>query len=281
MADRSPQPVPEIAATYTFHAHANREVWTWAATDTAAELRRELIVQPRARLLLSGGGTPGPVYRALSQAPLDWERVDVGLVDERWLLPDDPDSNAWLVHHEFLRDHAADILKAVVADLRSPQTERERGEKAKGEVEARGGAADTAARFEPMTQAGRNLEGAVATANAHARREATVAVFGMGEDGHTASLFPDMADAERVLTSPRDYVAVDAHGCPGAQRWPRRISLTPHGMKRIAHRLLLIQGARKRAVFEEAIASGDVQRWPVLATLESSYGTPLDVHWCA
>ncbi|QGW64789.1 6-phosphogluconolactonase [Lysobacter soli] len=246
MADRSPQPVPETAATYTFHAHANREVWTWAAAvSIAAELRRELIVQPRARLLLSGGGTPGPVYRALSQAPLDWERVDVGLVDERWLLPDDPDSNAWLVHHEFLRDHAA------------------------------------VARFEPMTQAGRNLEGAVATANAHARREATVAVFGMGEDGHTASLFPGMADAERVLTSPRDYVAVDAHGCPGAQRWPRRISLTPHGMKRIAHRLLLIQGARKRAVFEEAIASGDVQRWPVLATLESSYGTPLDVHWCA
>ena len=50
---------------------------------------------------------------------------------------------------------------------------------------------------------------------------------------------------------------------------------------RIAPRLLLIQGERKRAVFEQAVAAGDRQRWPVLVTLDSSYGTPLDVHWCA
>ena len=245
MADRTPLPTPGTDASYAFHAHANRDVWTWAvAVSVAAELRRELIVQPRARLLLSGGETPGPVYRALSQAPLDWERVDVGLVDERWLLPDDPDSNAYLVHHDLLRDHAA------------------------------------AARFEPMTQAGRNLEGAVATANAHARRVAAVAVLGMGDDGHTASLFPNMDGLERAFGSPRDYVAIDATGCPGARQWTSRISLTPHGIGRIAHRLLLIQGERKRAVFEQAIASGDARRWPVLVALESSYGTPLDVHWC-
>jgi len=246
MADRTPLQTPDAPASYAFHAHVNREVWTWAAAvSIAAELRRELIVRPRARVLLSGGDTPGPVYRALSQAPLDWERIDVGLVDERWLLPDDPDSNAYLVRREFLRDHAA------------------------------------VARFEPMTQAGRHLEGAVATANAHARREAAVAVFGMGEDGHTASLFPGMEGIDRIFASPRDYAAIDADGCPGARQWPRRISLTPRGMARIAHRLLLIQGERKRAVFEHAIASGDPQRWPVLATLESTYGTPLDVHWCA
>src|SRR5947209_13721186 len=44
-----------------------------------------------------------------------------------------------------LRDHAADILKAVATDLRRPQTERERGEKSKGEAEPRPGAGDTAA----------------------------------------------------------------------------------------------------------------------------------------
>jgi len=246
MADRTPLPTPEADAPYAFHAHANRDVWTWAsAVSIAAELRRELIVQPRARLLLSGGETPGPVYRALSQAPLEWERVDVGLVDERWLLPDDPDSNARLAHRELLRDHAA------------------------------------VARFEPMTQAGRNIEGAVATANAHARRAAAVAVFGMGEDGHTASLFPGMEGLSRTFASPRDYVIVDATGCPGARQWTSRISLTPHGIARIAHRLLLIQGARKRAVFEQAIASDDRERWPVLTLLESSLGTPLEVHWCA
>ena len=44
-----------------------------------------------------------------------------------------------------LRDHAADILKTVAADLRRPQTEREREEKSKGDAEPRPGAADTAA----------------------------------------------------------------------------------------------------------------------------------------
>ncbi len=245
MADHSPAPQTDAAAAYVLHVHPNREVWTWAAAvSIAAELRRELSLRPRARLLLSGGGTPGPVYRAVSQAPLEWARVDVGLVDERWLLPDDPDSNAWLVRRELLRDRAA------------------------------------VAHLEPMTQAGRNIEGAVATANAHARQQATCAVLGMGEDGHTASLFPGAEQLERIFASPRDYVAVDAHGCPGAREWPRRISLTPHGMARIPHRLLLLQGERKRMIFEQAVASGDPQRWPVLVALESVHGTPLDVHWC-
>lgn len=233
-------------ARHVLHVHPNHEVWTWAvAVAIAADLRRELVLQPRARLLLSGGTTPGPVYHALSQAPLDWDRVDVGLVDERWLLPDDPDSNAHLVRTQLLQDRAA------------------------------------AAHFEPMTQAGRHIEGAVATANAHARRQATVAVLGMGDDGHTASLFPGMADLERVLQSPRDYVAVDAHGCAGAREWPRRISLTPHGLARIPHRVLLMHGERKRAVFEQALESGDPHRWPILAALEGNPAMPLQVHWHA
>lgn len=237
--------VESATARHVLHVHPNHEVWTWAsAVAIAADVRRALALQPRARLLLSGGATPGPVYRALSQAPLEWDRVDVGLVDERWLLPDNPDSNAWLVHHELLRDHAA------------------------------------AAHFEPMTQAGRHIEGAVATANAHARREASVAVLGMGEDGHVASLFPGMKDLERVFASQRDYVVIDARGCPGARQWHQRISLTPHGLARIPHRLLLLQGERKRGVFEQALASGDLHRWPILSALDGDGGEPLHVHWC-
>ena len=92
---------------------------------------------------------------------------------------------------------------------------------------------------------------------------------------------PGIADLDRVLNSPRDYVAVDAHGCAGAREWPRRISLTPHGMARIPHRLLLIQGERKRAVFEQAVESGDMHRWPILAALEGDPAMPLQVHWHA
>jgi 6-phosphogluconolactonase len=232
------------AARYVFHAHPSVEVWTWAsAVAIAAELRRDLLERPRTRLLLSGGTTPTPVYRALSKAPLDWDRIDITLVDERWLLPDDPDSNSRLVRTHLLQHHAA------------------------------------AARFEPLTQSGRRIEDSVASANAHAQQPASLAVLGMGEDGHTASLFPSMADLERVLQSPRAYVAVDASGCPGAQNWTKRISLTPSGLSRVHSRLLLIQGRGKREALQKALASGDVLRWPILIALEGE--TPLQVHWCA
>lgn len=242
----SPSEPAHANARHVLHVHGNEDVWTWsAAVAIAAELRRELNLHPRARLLLSGGTTPAPVYRALSQAPLDWDRVNVGLVDERWLHPQDADSNAHLVRTHLLRNQAA------------------------------------AAHLESMTRPGRTIEEAVAAANAYAKRQACVAVFGMGEDGHTASLFPGMADLDRVFTSRFDYVAVDATGCPGAQSWPRRITVTPNGMTRVPARLLLIRGARKRDVFAKALATADAYRWPVLTALESTHGTPLHVHWCA
>lgn len=246
--DPSPSPVAAAeseAAPYRLFVYPGIDVWTWAcAVAIAAELRRDLQQRPRARLLLSGGGTPAPVYQALSKAPLEWDRVDVALVDERWLLPDDPDSNAWLVRTHLLKNHAA------------------------------------AARFETMTQPGRRIEEAVATANAHGQQMASVAVLGMGEDGHTASLFPNMPDLDRALASRQSYVAIDARGCPGARHWHRRISLTPAGLARSPCRLLLLQGERKRAVLEQAVASGDVRKWPVLAAMDPAMSSPLQVHWC-
>ncbi len=242
-------PLPSTQAhgdTYVLHVHASVDEWIWAsAVAIAAELRRDLALRPRSRLLLSGGSTPAPVYRALSKAPLDWDRVDVALVDERWLQPTDPDSNAHLVRTHLLHNHA------------------------------------TRARFEAMTQPGRRIEEAVAVANAHAKQDTCLAVLGMGEDGHVASLFPGMSGLTEALTSQSAYVAVDASGCPGAGPWQRRISLTPAGLSRVSQRLLLIRGARKREVFQRVVASGDIARAPLLAALGSSAKGPLQVHWCA
>jgi len=243
-----PTPVPHdpaqpAAAPYRWHEHRNADAWTWAsAVAIAAELRRDLARHPRARLLLSGGTTPAPVYRALARAPLDWARVDVALVDERWLQPSDPDSNAWLVRSNLLRDNAA------------------------------------MSRFESLTRAGHGMEEAVAFANAHARQRASAAVLGMGEDGHTASLFPGMAALDRVLASRQPYVAIDAGGSAGARQWSKRISLTPAGLAYAQSRFLLIQGKAKREVFRQALDDGDAKRWPVLLAMQGE--VPLDVHWC-
>ncbi|MGH8077233.1 MAG: 6-phosphogluconolactonase [Lysobacter sp.] len=238
-------PEPE-ASRLVLHAHRNSDVWTWAsAVAIAAELRRDLMTKPRARLLVSADAELASVYKALSKAPLDWDRVDVGLVDERWLLPDDPDSNARFIRNHLLQDHAE------------------------------------AARFEQLTQAGRSIEDSVAIANAHAHQPASVVVLVMGEDGHTASLFPGMFDLDRVLSTRQPYVAIDTHGSPDAAPWRKRISLTPSGLARAYCRLLLIRGLRKREALASALARGDRKTCPILAAVDLDNATPLHVHWCA
>ncbi|MBB1471863.1 6-phosphogluconolactonase [Luteimonas sp. MC1782] len=227
-----------------FQAFQDATQWAWAAAvSISAALKRDLEQLPRARLLLSGGHTSGPAYDALSRAPIEWDRVDVALVDERWLLPEDVDSNARLVRDTLLRNHAA------------------------------------RARFEAITRAGRSIEEAVTTANMHARQAAGVVVLGMGEDGHTASLFPGMRGLDDALASTRAYVAVDARGCAGAGEWPRRISMTPAGLAPAHSRFLLIRGLHKRALLERVLDGDDQAEFPVRSAFLTP-GAPLRILWC-
>jgi len=243
MSDREPGAWPP---TLIFHAHASVEAWTSSITAVVSGALRERLDQPsaRPRLLVSGGTSPAPVFRALSQASLDWSRIDIALVDERWLPPGDPDSNARLVGDNLLRN------------------------KAKG------------ARFEPLVRANRSIETVVHDANLHAQSPVDVVLLGMGDDVHTASLFPHMRDLDTALASTRPYVSVNATGCPGAGAWARRISLTPTGLARARTRLLLIRGKEKRDVLERAASGTDPNDYPVRIAFTTP-GAVLHVHWCA
>ncbi|MFS8064038.1 MAG: 6-phosphogluconolactonase [Luteimonas sp.] len=224
-------------------SHTDEASWiAGAVADIAEALRADIDGSGHARLLLSGGGTPAPVYRALSKQSLDWARVSIGLVDERWLPVGDPGSNARLARETLLTGFAA------------------------------------AALFEPLLAPGSDFDQSVANANQHAR-PATVIILGMGPDGHTASLFPGMAGLDAALANPADYVGVDASGCPGAQRWAQRISLTPAGMARAGVRLLLVRGEEKRVLAERAMRAGEVRELPVRAAM-SLPGSALIIHWC-
>lgn len=126
-----------------------------AAEWMARSLQDALAARPRASLALSGGGTPGPAYQALSQVKLPWERVDVFFVDERFVPPDHADSNYRLVEDTLLKP------------LRLPSSQVFRME---GEREDRDAAArDYEAKLPPVLD---------------------VVLLGIGPDGHTASLFP-------------------------------------------------------------------------------------------
>lgn len=126
-----------------------------AAAWMARSLQDALATRPRASLALSGGGTPGPAYRALAEMKLPWERVDVFFVDERFVPPDHAESNYRMVEDTLLRP------------LRLPSSQVFRME---GEREDRDAAArDYEAKLPPVLD---------------------VVLLGMGPDGHTASLFP-------------------------------------------------------------------------------------------
>lgn len=118
-----------------------------------------------ATLAVSGGTSPKPFLQTLSREPLDWAHIDVTLVDDRWVPETDSASNAQLVRDTLLQN-------AVVG-----------------------------AYFLPLVDVSKPLEAHVAALNADSRRRLPdVVVLGMGEDGHTASIF---ADAPEISPSPR------------------------------------------------------------------------------
>lgn len=239
-----------LDARIDWRTAADETDWVEAAVDTVATaLERRLAMHPRALLLVSGGSTPGPVHRALAQRALDWARVDVSLVDDRWVGPDASTSNARLARETLLHGPAAAArFHPIVGDVAAEDT-------------------------------GTAMDAAVAAANARWQAGAwapAIALLGMGDDGHTASLFPGAQGLARALASEVPYAAIDAHGCPGAGALPLRISLTAAGLAAAQQRLLLVRGESKRAVLARAAAPGAVEDLPVRAAFAGN----LEVLWC-
>jgi 6-phosphogluconolactonase len=102
--------------------------------------------------------------------------------------------------------------------------------------------------------------------------------LGMGEDGHTASIFagPDLQDA---LDAPKARRAVGVMPDPLPAEAPvPRVTLTRAAILSARTVLIAITGAKKREVLEQAIADGQSSRVPigrVLAELDQ----PIDIHW--
>ncbi|MBS7456148.1 6-phosphogluconolactonase [Coralloluteibacterium stylophorae] len=242
--------VDPAASDYRWTEFRDVEAWAEGASDAiVAALAHAVQERGGARLLLSGGGTPAPVYRALPDAVLDWSKVRVGLVDERASDAAEA-SNALLVRETLLRDGA----RAAVLEPLHPVP------------------------GDPPPQPGADL-----VAEADARHRAAdapplVAVFGMGDDGHTASLFPHGPDLADALDAEAHFVRTDASAIAGARGWPRRITLTPAGWRHAAARILLLRGDGKRRLFGRALESGDVAELPVRALFAGD--TPLHVYWC-
>lgn len=202
-----------------------------------AELTAYLIKQDKVVLAVSGGRSPIPFFHKLSQADIDWQRVVVSLVDERFISPDQPDSNAYLIKTHLLINQAscATFVPLVTA-------------------------VDDAALN--LTLAQKNFQ------------YPDIAILGMGEDGHTASLFPNAVELPLglALSTTCSLITLVPPEAPY-----RRLSMTRSALLNSKQLYLSIQGMNKRAVFERACQYED-PRYPISYFIHQTK-VPLDVYW--
>lgn len=208
------------------------------ATRIASLLSEAIAARGTASLALSGGRSPKPVLEALARTPLDWSKIVVTLVDERWVAPDAPDSNERLLRDTLLTGPAA------------------------------------AARFVPMKNDAADAyagQPAVEAAFAAIPWPLDIVLLGMGEDGHTASLFPAAAELADGLSSTARTIAVTPPAAPH-----QRLSLTASAILAARHIFLQISGDAKKAVYAQALEDGPVETLPIrLALLQAQ--TPVEV----
>ena len=187
------------------------------AADIATELDDAVQTRGRASLIVSGGRSPIAFFQALSGATLDWSKVSVSLADERWVAADHADSNARLVREHLLQGPAA------------------------------------AARFVPLAHADTAPEAALPRVErdlAGLPSPFDVVVLGMGDDAHTASLFPNLPETERAL----DPNGADTLAITRPSTAPHaRITLTLAALKRSRRIVIQIHGSKKREVIEAAV----------------------------
>ena len=184
-----------------------------AARRLIVEIKRILESQDRCSLALAGGSTPRPVYECLAAELPDrdpWSRIDVFFGDERCVPPADPASN-YRMAKEALLDRVP---------VAAPQVHRMEGERADHDEAARAYEAILPDRLDLL-------------------------VLGLGDDGHTASLFPG---AVSLAETRRRVVAVRAPKAPFD-----RLTITPPVILDARQRIVLVAGADKAEALARAV----------------------------
>jgi 6-phosphogluconolactonase len=213
------------------------------ADEVSQRLRQAIATEGKASLVLSGGRTPMGFFHQLSQQSLDWSKVVVTLADERWVENDDKDSNEKLVRENLLINEAQNAQFLALKNASETAVD--------GESELEAELADFG--------------------------QFTVVILGMGDDGHTASLFPEAVALEAGLdmSSGRNCIAVTPTAAPH-----ERMSLTLPRLLDSQCLIIHISGANKHKVLEQALAGEDAKQLPIRAILQQSV-VPVTVFWAS
>jgi 6-phosphogluconolactonase len=197
-----------------------------AADRIIAAAREAISYRGRFTLVLSGGATPERTYALLAQPPrrdqIDWSRTWLFFGDERFVPHDDPRSNYHMAQQSLLKPAAIDLthVLAISTNLETP--------------------AQCAAQYESSLRHFFDIE----TDNSFP--EFDLVLLGLGDDGHTASLFPGKPSLENrawVTWSP-----------PGILPPPvDRITFTFPLINSAREVMFLISGAAKAAVLHKIL----------------------------
>lgn len=178
----------------------------------------------QASLFLSGGSTPGPIYERLSESAFDWNKVNIGLVDERWVGEKDKGSTAALLRRTLLRNAA------------------------------------TSANFVPLKTKHKTPQIGQDTAQHNYKglfKVPSMAVLGMGTDGHICSWFAEAAGLNQAVNpdNPAFVQAITAQQTEATGTYLHRMTLTLSALARCDKIVLLISGDKKKSVLEAAMQS--------------------------
>ena len=194
------------------------------ATRIAGNLRSAVDNFGVARILLSGGSTPWPVYAQLSQLELPWRSVELGLVDERFVPATSEYSNERNIRGSILQGSGSSASFFSMVQHTNNASEN-------------------------LTQIRRDYE--------RFSQRTDVVILGMGTDGHTASLFPGDAASEALLeTSETGVFTTNAPNVP-----KERITCSSALLLQATHIYLLISGQEKWDVLQLGDSSLPIHRF--------------------
>lgn len=227
----------------TMHAFASGAELAAGLADKVAEaLSAAIATRGSASIAVSGGSTPKAFFQELSSRVLDWDKVTITLVDERFVPPDNPRSNHLLVNANLLKDKAA------------------------------------AAQFLPLYQPAADAKKSAVIATRETRGiddPFDIAIVGMGGDGHTASFFPGGNNLKLALdpNTPRGIITMEADGAGEP-----RLTFTFSSLQDARLLVLHIEGESKKEVLAKAEQPGDEMEMPIRAFLRRA-ASPLQIYW--
>ncbi|QHF06971.1 6-phosphogluconolactonase [Pseudomonas syringae] len=209
------------------------------AEKVAERLKQAISENGLATLVVSGGRSPVAFFQSLATQPLEWSKVVISLADERFVPTEHADSNAGLLQRHLLQ---GPVAKARFLGLYSVASS----------VEEAAQAADQAlAELPPID----------------------VLILGMGDDGHTASLFPNSPNLSEALDlqGERRCLPMLAPSVPH-----QRLTLTRRLLASARSPILSVSGQAKLDTLRTALAGDDLAEMPVRAFLNPS----LEIYWC-